>query len=1420
MAKGRKRKCGFSVPGILDTEGNPITFNSEQELYDFLLNGGLELLADQADVNLPKSIAPNSKEEELKLKIKQEKQAKKINIDLKNQEIKALKDLANREIKEQSAEIKNLNTAIKNLIRNWAKDFQKLQDVVQKRKYISDAIAQFIKDNKLEGTLNKSVQGKLIRAASKITTNKQLDNFLKLIEKAFTDANFAQRLNNIANAQKGAKSRKTKQHSKAVKTFASLPLIDVDGNQTLSDADLELYEAALVDLDNSIPLFKKMFEVDANGKSLYERVQEAKQRAETLSELKKINELSTEGAGKFVQILKDIFAVQPILDTFDGYLTFKRKINQAKKIVNDMYSKGLITEQEYQDSMDLLFKNEDGVRTFDDQYQDQINKLKKDIVARVKNNLDNADTTGMTSTEKKTLEDLKRILRTNPEFADKLEVEDLMKLDRISEGALDGDLAEYAAIDIMDQMEVKGLKMGEKINDFLSRIPQKLKDNLDRLSKILRTNDSANYAAQLGVLSNDFLNTYIINPTNKAMKQMRDKSQSLLTEFTKSMPKYPLKKGMPQYQVIDNVKVTPNSPEPLIKKKWFKQRTVDSYTTGIIAHMLEHGFNAKTTGKKAIDYIGEQLKSERIRAAYNKEGVLPLIQKIYDDLKSNPNFLDADGELDYVKVYDAYTQDPSSVMSENQLKMYDAARNTFSQTADMAMSAQASRSMNGLANEMYIPWSYITSSKGTNADEGITGNTDPLKIRASATYERSGETPMNEGLNFNIESLVGNHVSEVTRDFYLTRRLKQISKIQQEVGRVSGTESTEYGAFVQIKENERNRMRYELTSQEQFLNKILGASALGYLVNIKRIIKETLTNLPSYWVRSGKTRKFFSNISGTKEYNETLDIMSKVNSTMLEKAKGRSSVFISMRGGKELNKESRLKKINEKVNGLSELLFTASMWKPNFESEFENITGEKWNQSFLNNENYYYAIQEASAFADKETAMAMRGSLKGESRQTIKFFGREVKADSAFGSYLGFFQGFLYNEYVQGKVGAKEILANPTDMQGYRRVAGVATNLVVYSMLSAVVTNLFKVAFGDDDEEKEGKANLDQMTTGEGFISNLGYSLAEGLVTYFTSSQNQLGKTMTGLFLSYIYNNPDFAKYKGNIESLMDKMYMKPIKATSNSQNDILNALARTYPVTVTISDMVSNEIEGWKNPNVSVTSAIKTLFEDPSKLDNETLDAAQVIVTGLVLTNFIMGATTGNYIPGVKEVQKAVESNLKDSEIIGNPEIYKSLGMDPYRDVTINVKSLSKDKLAEMSMDATTLMAEKMFDANDQINKLISEGKKDEAQLLITNMYELAKKETLEKNGLYESAARVNISTEYDLAKKNINQILENEKQTNEAYLNSSADAQERYVEYKSQLLSQKAYKEDPKYYVNPSDFGLIENKENGKVVSYSVEE
>lgn len=1417
MAKGRKRKCGFTVPGIKDTNGNPISFNSEQELYDFLLNGGLELLAEQADVKLPKSIAPNTKEEELKLKIKQEKQANKINIDLKNQEIKALKDLAKREIKEQSEEIKSLSKAVKTLIKNWGKDFNKLQDVIQKRKFISDSISKFIKDNKIEGKISKAVQNKLIRHASKIVTNDQLDNFLKLFDKVVTDSNFAQRLDNIETNQKGAKRRKNNRYTKAVRSFTSLPLIDVDGNQTLSDADLELYEAALADLNNSIPLYSKMLEKDSNGKSLYDRVQEAKQRAEVLSDLKKINELSTNGAKNFSDLLKDAFSVQPILNTFDGYLTFKRKINQAKKIADNMYDKGLIKAQEYQDAVDLLFRNENGVKVYDKQYQDQIDKLKRDIVSRVKNNLDNADTSGMTATEKKTLEELKRILRTNPEFASQLEVEDLMKLDRISEGAIDGSLAEYAAIDIIDQMEIKGLKMGSKLSDFLSRIPQKLKDNIANLSKILKTNDTANYAGKLGILSNDFLNTYIINPTNKAMNQMRHKSQELLTEFSKKMPKYPSNKGIPQYEVIDNVKVTDQSPEPFFKKKWFKKRTVDSYYTGIMAHILEHGFNAKSNGKPATDYIGEGLNSERIRAAYNKEGVLSLIQYIYNDLKSNPNFLDADGNLDYVKVYDMYAMNPGTVFTSEQAEMYKAARDLFSQTADMAMSAQASRGMNGLANDMYIPWDYISSS-GSNSDEDVANNTDPLKVRAGATYERSGETPINEGLNFNIESLVGNHVSEVTRDFYLTRRLKQLSKIQQEVAKNIGTQSTEYAAFVELKNNERDRMKYELTSQKQFLNKILGATALGYLVNVKRIVKETLTNLLSYTVRSGNTRKFFKNISKTNEYENTLDIMSKVDSTMLEKAKGRSSVFISMRGGKELNKESWLKKFNEKVNGLSEFLFTASMWRPNFESEFESITGTPWNQSFLNNENYYYAIQEAAAFADKETAMAMRGSLKGESRQTINFFGKPVPADTAWGSYLGFFQGFLYNEFVQGQVGVKEIMNEGTRMKGFRRVGGVATNLVAYSVLSAIVTNLFKVAFGDDDEEKEGQANLDNMMTPDGVISTLGYSMAEGMVTYFTSSQNQLGKSITGVFLSYLYNTPSFEKYKGNIEALMERMYMKPIKS-GNSSTDVMVSLARTYPVLVTVSDLVSNEIDAWKNPNISVTAAIRTLFEDPDKLDNQTLDAAQVIVSGLMVTNFIMGTTTGNYIPGVKEVQKLVESKLKDSEIIGDVDMYKEIGMDPYKNVSINVKSVSKEKSAEMSMEASELMAQKIFDSQAQIDKLIADGDKSGAALLVTNLYEMSKKETLEKNGLYESAANVEISNEFDMAKKNLNQNLERLLESDEAYKESNSDAQELYSKFQKQLLTQKLYKEDPKYYVKPSDYGLVEIKENGKVIRYEVE-
>lgn len=1312
-----KKKCVVTVT----LANGEIKEFPEQEFKKFLIEGGLEQLGDIKDVKFPVERVSTKGDAAKLMSARKQMQSERVSKDIAKQETKGIKAAAQSLIKSLDEQIKMLTTNIKNVLKSFErtdKDLKKEEEgkrKAEKKNQLRDIANKFFQDVKLTDKVSKSTVKTIVNRMMSIDTDEKLGNFINFLNKVISDTAFEAAVEKIDVNRSGAKKRKHNKFTKQVKEFLSVPLFDMEGNQTLTDEELKAYGDAVEALNSAIPNHKLMDVKLSNGQTLFEAVMKAKAVAESTNELAKLLSLDKNAGTELTQLIDDLKKMESagLLTTFDGYLKFKTKMSRTKRLINDLYANGAITLDQYDSLSESLFTVENGNRSYDVAYEDEINTLKGNIFDRVSDYVNNTDTDSLTSVEKDLFERIKRLVNNFPNFVNELSVEELNLLEMVAESAMNGFVPEYQANSLINKMEVKGMKVVDKIKGPLSKLTSKF-PLIKNLQSFLQLHEAQNYEGLAGILKSSAIFEFIINATDKAVASMRKFQTDLTNSYFKSLP------------TISN------------KKKNIRNK----FSAGILGHILEHGFNASSKDQLAIDYIGEQLKDEAVRRAYGDD--IELIEDIYKQLLSNPNFLkdgvnpsDATfGDLDYAKIYEAYTNKSSrdSNFDPDVVKTYEAARKVFEQTAPYAISANALRNMNGMSNPMYIPWNYLSGATGTgDVEADFQPGQNPISLRAGATYMRLKEMPLSgRALNFNMDSLVNNHISEVTRDYFLTNRVKQLNEIRRELKASDDVSNVDLQTFDALRDNEVSRMQYELSKGNSAFNKLTSAAALKYLVGT-RVAVETITNLIQLSFRSitSPIALIRSALPGRKA--RVQKIMEFTNSPLIEKTKFRSTNHATLSGGRVLQKESNLKKVNEFLNGLSEGLFTSGMWMPEFEKHFFELTGEKWDDAMMSNPKYFYDIQSASARADKAVQSILRGAFKAQTRQQIllgiqvpyanKFFGTNIKADSGMGQFLGFFQGFLYNDFQQAVIGSREI-ADGQYSSGFRRVVGVTANLLAYSLLRSLVTNALELAWGDDDDKKKAQKELEKLSSFEGMKDYAWSSVMESMVTFWSASQNVIGRYIVDLALQSWYASTKSESAKKEIEDMMGRMYMKPFKSSKDITEEFVP------PGFKEVSKMVWNEIDAMAGEqNVSVTTLITRISNllkegKEGELTPREVEAYQLLASLYYATSLVtMGY--GSYLPGNKEIKNFVDKQIDNASMIGGRDIWDAAGIAPKKELKIN--DFTEDTNKELSGEATVRMNEILDMDRGRIDQYIQEGNSEALK------YELFRAEHNAINYIYE---------------------------------------------------------------------------------------
>jgi len=1103
-------------------------------------------------------------------------------------------------------------------------------------------VKEYLKLAKLSGLNSQQISAIVNRATGAITslTDKQIDNFMQYVDKIVANKEFAAKMDALASNRKMALKRRHNEFTEDVLRFLSIPLFDTDNNPLLTDAEMDRYLDAVARLAKPIPdhtgldmsLADKAFSADL-GKKEFELVD----YTDALTEIKAMT-----------------------IDDLDQYTAFVRAVNKAKRILDSLYNQGLIDAATHEQmASGDLYTMENGLRVYEDGHQDQIDILKEGLTDDLFQKIANITTNDLFVGEQKSLFEKLRSLSASELM--NLDVKDLLKLNEALDRMEYGFMPEKEVREMVNRVEIRSQKAGLRIVDQLGDIYNKLTKGVNLLMRKLSSEEAAQWEDVLGLKEGDALYQFVIAPVDRAFKKMSDKVNQILDSYYKKTADLSFANRKFLF-LRDRVKTANGS---VNAKKYFKHRV------GILSHILDSGHKAYQYNEKTNDWLGNQLKEDSAtRAIYDEEGVLNIVEDVYNNLLSNPAFV-TDGKLDYRKIYEAFINDPSSVMSDSEQKLYAAFREANRTSGELIINANAVRGVNGELTEFYSPRRYI--GKGISEDSDVElgyGGAVGGTVRSQSSYSRVSKDPAGP-LQFNVDSLVANNAFEAARDFYISNAISYVNDVfrnAREAARSEGREA-DIKTLNAIQQSNRNRVDHQLSrSANNFLTKLTKAFAAKLLIGVARSTAETLTNLGS-----GVLRTLSFKGLNPKAYREATNLMNKFGSPVLNLNWDFKAKVTTKKGNVTKNIFSQqLENTLATLHNLTAPL-TPGEWMSYFRAEFKRLTGEDYSESkHFDDNDYKYDLDRAASFADQRIQSIKGGSFKGQARTNYRWIpdlfsvpkmaltGKGSKSDVGRGlvssndtvaQMLNLFNNFVYRDVSNLQYGAKRAargitkedrMKNGADLgRGLFKVATSSASLTMYVVIFAVTKGIQKAYFSDDDKEKkEGEETLEMFTNPDKMwkmIASMGINLAANVTT---SRYGASGRAMAISMLQFARNMKGADKQ--SIDEVLQSLYF-----TEGIDFEKYNAIEKTAamlfatsvpPVYMLLQETQKLYKDYLDEPGHN-KATIYDLWEEGGKLFNdETADLNKMLSASIMATNLIL-AIEGKQIPFSRDFIKSLQN-------------------------------------------------------------------------------------------------------------------------------------------------------------------------------------
>lgn len=913
----------------------------------------------------------------------------------------------------------------------------------------------------------------------------------------------------------------------------------------------------------------------------------------------------------------------------EEYVNLIKDINSIKRKLYQLLENGVISPEEYDIQTTIIGEDQAKV---ENKYASQISKIKKDLITEIKNQRPKPNP----NFTKEQNDLIKEYLQLNDSDIENLSPEDLFILNDLLENISNGEIDYYRLSDIVSKAAGKqeGVAVGKQLKGSkVSLGSAKLREEMAKF-------ESSFWEGLLGLgrATSGPLQKFIISPFNRAIGSYEKFNRDGFNEFLKLKKKYK----------IDRF-------DPLNKSKdMHKIGMLTTYLQEYMAQFDPKNKSVKDIGKR--DWFKQILDSETMRDDYSPEE-LKTIEEIYKTLPK-----DKDGNVDPKAVYDSYEANDGKFFTKNQKAFFDSIMEWKKQNSTGKQKAANEMSGNAFKE---IPFHMLRSRYGSMSSQitpTVSGDNGMVRINAGTGKERVSEAV--GAINTNFEKLFIKGLEQTGRDFFLTKALKDINNVLASAKKELDGDKEPLLKAISYTLSDALSYEFSNTASQNILKRLVQARAAMTLLDPIRTGIEFTSTLLSFGLRA-RTLSGYKNLFGSQ--GDMKNLLEFTDSPLRLRQNINNAIDIN---DGRIEKQSMLTKWTTFLSGLPERTMMVTSWMPTFTSEFQRITGEKFDMKKFNDseayrEKYGKAIKEASAVADAQTEKIIGPTTKaGQRREIIIFPGKTVGRDTVSGQILGFFSNYPFREsteFINGFREAGEVLKKDDSLGAISQLQkplGIALNVAAYGFLSSVAYASRLILLGDDDEEERGTKLLEELMTAKGFIEETAANAAALAASKYAGGGRAILQVLGTLGMALT----DDEEAKATIKKMLKgSVYVDPLptqKLTGYGTADKVNtAIIKYIPQFVVLSNTIIDTI-GGVNEVKAIYDKVESKGVDALTKDEELkVLALSVMFTATQLFLNYRGTSLPSY-NNLKAGMKAVKEEAGVADIAdGNVPVKKSSG-------------------------------------------------------------------------------------------------------------------------------------------------------------------
>ena len=1179
---------------------------------------------------------------------------------------------------------------------------------------VAKAVRDAINELKKTAKISDAVARQLVKRAVGITTENELTDYMNFVSEVLANNEIATALSEIKKLQKQALKKRTYQYYTTIRQFAKMPLFK-NRNLLFDYETLEQYRDALKQIvEGKVPDISGMNGMHSTGTSLFNYMSNVALSNKQGFDISKAQQVISD-------ILQGVYFQPFKINNIDDYRKFRRQVSKLRTNLGQLLAKGVITQVDYDNAMGKLVDLDATYETYTDYYQKQIDAIKEQLIKDIFDNQIKDVVDFMNNNPDVFTDPQKELIRklagmNSDVLSEVLDIEDADTLKEVVDSMEDGFVDESALRRLISKAEIRGNRVGEKLNAQLGGIRSKYKkgDIGFKLFRDLMTKAVVFWESQLGLTEKGAFWNYVSQPITRAINQWTKLYDEGIRQFMSEVKDIKFSGTTRVYDPVSEKYVD------------ISNETYSRIKIGLVGHILDNAWKKVNSPQSKedmmTDWLGNILNNKSIAINFQKGGDynMAIVMDIYKKLASA--YSNDNGGINQEALLNAYEKGGKSrdnILSKGEQEYYDALRRQFETTSEYVIAANSMRQQNSETNPYYMPRSYFadTRNKRTSSDinKEVAGKAGQ---RASATYERVAGLPY-EALEFNVDKLLNTHLEEVYRDYSLTEAKVFVNEVFANARDNAKTED-EVILLDQLQELAKGRIEFALedSANLQALSAITKLFVTNTLIGIKRTPVEFLNNLIAYST-GNRSSKSITLPFNKKELDDTDQLLKRFNSSIYADAPKRQVVLgkrimEKLKKGKmdaKLKQEAAINLIYPYLNNTTSFMRKGE-WKSNFDRAFKELTGEKFSFSkHFNDPKYNEAMTEAASSADFNMRRIMKGGNKSEQLQYVrlapewmyKMFGNKrkergmVSMNSYSSLFLTLYTGFIGHDVTNIEEGFKKTVTGKDIKDGLSQMGGAAFRLSLYPTLMVIADALLKASFGDDDEKKEGDETLNSLTTPEGW-SDLFKTLATQMAsTYVSGKYGNVAKLVGSFALDAAYTFGD-DNQKKMIKTIMRELYFTDPMDWEQSSQAAKDYVYRASSILTPMVGMVAKEIEETiedlqdKSPYEKIT--VGDIIEYFTK-DEEGSSAWQLF-TGMLMLGQGLFAASGTPIPFVDDFVRMFDDSVKNQEVnnrdmrttfateTGELIDMKDLVLNDKGMVDINISGITPSERKELSELAT----------------------------------------------------------------------------------------------------------------------------------------